>query len=64
MMVLQIGSSGPDVTKLQQIIKKSGFDPGNVDSQFGRKTERRCSCFRKARALFPMASNRGLPCRS
>jgi peptidoglycan hydrolase-like protein with peptidoglycan-binding domain len=35
MPVLKKGSSGPDVTALQQKLKDLGFDPKGVDGNFG-----------------------------
>lgn len=50
---LQIGSSGPDVTTLQQTLKQHGFDPGNIDGRFGRGTEAAVLAFQKSERLLP-----------
>lgn len=52
MPVLKRGSSGPDVTKLQQRLKELGFDPGVVDGNLGRggNSSRAIGC-RKAQRL-------------
>ena len=38
MPTLRQGSSGPDVTNLQQKLKDLGFDPNGVDGNFGPGT--------------------------
>lgn len=52
MTALQLGSSGPDVVKLQQTLKEHGFDPGNIDGEFGRGTEAAVLAFQKSERLF------------
>ncbi len=52
MTTLQIGSSGPDVLKLQQTLKERGVDPGNIDGQFGRGTEAAVLAFQKSEGLY------------
>lgn len=52
MTALQLGSSGPDVVKLQQTLKQHGFDPGNIDGEFGRGTEAAVLAFQKSERLF------------
>ncbi|HXW13433.1 MAG TPA: peptidoglycan-binding domain-containing protein, partial [Terriglobia bacterium] len=39
MPVLQLGSSGPSVTALQQRLQQRGFDPGTINGQFGPPTQ-------------------------
>lgn len=51
MTTLQMGSSGPDVVTLQQTLKERGFDPGNIDGQFGRGTEAAVFAFQKSERL-------------
>jgi len=36
---LAIGSRGASVTKLQQLLKNEGFDPGPIDGIFGSRTQ-------------------------
>ena len=47
MPTLKTGSSGPDVTALQQKLKDSGFDPNGVDGNFGAGTEKAVLRFSK-----------------
>ena len=42
---------GEDVRSLQSALKKHGFDPGQVDGVFGKKTERAVKRFQKANGL-------------
>ncbi|WHZ21132.1 MAG: hypothetical protein OJF47_000244 [Nitrospira sp.] len=51
MTTLQLGSNGPDVVTLQQTLKERGFDPGNIDGQFGRGTEAAVLAFQKSERL-------------
>lgn len=51
MTVLQLGSNGPDVVTLQQTLKERGFDPGNIDGQFGSGTEAAVLAFQKSERL-------------
>lgn len=48
---LKEGSSGPDVTRLQQRLKEQGFDPGAIDGQFGPGTEAALIAFQKSEGL-------------
>lgn len=48
---LKEGSSGPEVTKLQQRLKDKGFDPGVVDGKFGPGTEAAVIAFQKSEGL-------------
>ena len=38
-MTLQSGDRGPDVLSLQQTLKAKGFDPGDLDGDFGPMTQ-------------------------
>jgi putative chitinase len=51
MSVLKEGSSGPEVTKLQEKLKESGFDPGAIDGDFGPGTEAAVTAFQKSKGL-------------
>ena len=42
---------GEDVKKLQLALKNAGFDPGQIDGIFGKKTERAVKRFQKAKGL-------------
>ena len=53
MSVLAVGSSGPEVTALQQKLKDEGFDPGLVDGTFGLGTEAAVIAFQKNEGLTP-----------
>lgn len=48
---LQQGSTGEDVGKLQTALKTAGFDPGNIDSDFGPKTASALSSYQTANGL-------------
>jgi len=37
-MILKPGSSGPEVERLQLLLKAAGYDPGDIDSQYGPRT--------------------------
>lgn len=50
---LQKGSSGPDVTTLQQKLKALGFDVGTIDGDFGAKTEQAVIAFQTKNGLTP-----------
>jgi putative chitinase len=39
MASLKLGSSGPQVTLLRQLLQQRGFDPGGVDGQFDASTD-------------------------
>ena len=51
MPTLKVGASGSDVEKLQQQLKKLGFDCGAVDGNFGPKTESAVEAFQKKHGL-------------
>ncbi|MBI2611012.1 peptidoglycan-binding protein [Candidatus Kaiserbacteria bacterium] len=48
---LRVGSSGADVTKLQQALSDAGFDPGPIDEQFGSKTAAALQAYQQANGL-------------
>jgi len=49
--VLRQGSSGPDVTSLQQKLKDLGFDPNGVDGNFGPGTRDALIAFQQSKGL-------------
>jgi putative chitinase len=51
MATLQLGSQGPDVLELQKRLRERGFDPGNLDGQFGNGTEAALLGFQKSEGL-------------
>jgi len=51
MSILKEGSSGPEVTKLQERLKELGFDPGAIDGIFGLGTEAAVIAFQKSKGL-------------
>lgn len=53
MATLHRGSRGPDVTTLQETLKTRGFDPGQIDSDFGGGTEAAVIAFQKSEGLLP-----------
>ena len=46
--MLQQGSSGPEVLKLQKALAAAGFNPKGLDGKFGPKTEAALKAFQKA----------------
>lgn len=48
---LKLGDQGPDVAKLQTILRQKGFDPGNPDGKFGPRTDAALRAFQKANGL-------------
>lgn len=48
---LKEGSSGVEVTKLQERLKDTGFDPGHIDGKFGPGTEAAVIAFQKSEGL-------------
>ena len=48
---LRNGSAGPAVLELQRALARDGFDPGPLDGQFGRGTERAVRAFQRANGL-------------
>jgi len=51
MPALRQGSSGPDVTALQQKLKDLGFDPKGVDGNFGQGTRDALIAFQQSKGL-------------
>lgn len=51
MPVLKLGSSGTEVTNLQQRLKELGFDPNGVDGHFGAGTQAAVIAFQQANKL-------------
>jgi putative chitinase len=51
MPILNQGSSGPDVTNLQQKLKDLGFDPNGVDGNFGPGTRDAVIAFQQSKGL-------------
>lgn len=49
--LLQLNSSGPDVTALQQALKVAGFSPGAIDGLFGPGTEAAVLAFQRSEDL-------------
>jgi hypothetical protein len=51
MATLRRGSTGPEVTKLQQRLTELGFDPKGIDAKFGPDTEAAVKAFQQASGL-------------
>src|SRR5450432_167761 len=51
MTVLKRGSSGPEVTALQQALLAHGFDPGIADGAFGGGTEAAVIAFQNSEGM-------------
>ena len=51
MPALKEGASGPEVTRLQERLKERGFNPGNIDGEFGPGTEAAVIAFQKSEGL-------------
>ncbi|MFN7134490.1 MAG: peptidoglycan-binding protein, partial [Myxococcales bacterium] len=49
--MLQRGSSGPEVLRLQKALLAAGFSPSGLDGRFGPKTEAALRAFQRARGL-------------
>ncbi|MDP8933306.1 MAG: peptidoglycan-binding protein [Cyanobacteriota bacterium] len=52
-LLLQQGSQGTEVTKLQEGLKNLNFDPGIIDGIFGSKTKQAVINFQKSQQLVP-----------
>jgi putative chitinase len=52
-VILIEGNKGERVEALQQALKNKGFDPGNVDGDFGHATEAAVIAFQKSEGLLP-----------
>jgi flagellum-specific peptidoglycan hydrolase FlgJ len=48
---LRVGSRGPEVSKLQDALRKAGFNPGKTDGVFGPKTQAAVRSFQQAKGL-------------
>jgi putative chitinase len=51
MAVLAVGSSGPQVVRLQEKLQALGFNPGKIDGIFGLGTEASVLAFQKSKGL-------------
>ncbi len=51
MALLRVGSSGPDVSALQFRLQQLGFDPGQIDGQFGVSTQAAVKAFQQSKGL-------------
>src|SRR5437660_9435400 len=51
MPILKRGSSGPEVTELQQKLKDLGFDSNGVDGNFGPGTKAAVIAFQQSKGL-------------
>jgi putative chitinase len=51
MAILKLGSSGPQVTALQQQLQRRGFDPGEMSGQFGAATQAALEAFQRSAGL-------------
>jgi len=51
--MLKRGSSGSEVVELQKRLKEKGFDPGDIDGNFGDRTEAAVIAFQKSKNLLP-----------
>ena len=49
--MLQLNSSGPDVSSLQQALQAAGFSPGAIDGSFGQGTEAAVLAFQRSKGL-------------
>jgi peptidoglycan hydrolase-like protein with peptidoglycan-binding domain len=49
---LQRGDSGPAVRRLQQRLRYEGYNPGEIDGEFGPQTERAVRQFQRANGLY------------
>jgi peptidoglycan hydrolase-like protein with peptidoglycan-binding domain len=49
--MLQVGSRGSDVTRLQQTLSRAGFNPGGADGIFGAKTKAAVVRYQRANGL-------------
>lgn len=51
--VLRRGDTGPEVARLQWLLRVHGFPPGPLDGRFGPATEAAVKAFQRARGLVP-----------
>lgn len=49
--MLQVGSRGSDVTRLQQTLSRAGYNPGSADGIFGAKTKAAVQAYQRAHHL-------------
>ncbi|HEY9766458.1 MAG TPA: peptidoglycan-binding domain-containing protein [Chroococcales cyanobacterium] len=49
--MLRDGASGESVKKLQQSLRNAGFDPGEIDGDFGANTEKAVRQFQQSKGL-------------
>src|ERR1700733_1041449 len=49
--MLQLNSSGPEVTALQQALQAAGFSPGTIDGSFGPGTEAAVLAFQRSKGI-------------
>lgn len=49
--VLRKGAQGPEVTRVQNLLKAKGFDPGSIDGKFGTNTETAVKQFQEAAGI-------------
>ena len=50
--LLQRGDSGPEVRRLQERLRREGYNPGAIDGEFGPQTERAVRQFQRANNLY------------
>ena len=51
MQPLRLNSSGAEVSRLQERLKELGFNPGNIDGEFGTGTEAAVIAFQRSEGL-------------
>lgn len=51
--VLQLGDRGSEVRRLQEKLRREGFDPGSIDGIFGPQTQTAVRRFQRANELYP-----------
>lgn len=52
-LILQLGDRGSEVRRLQEKLRREGFDPGSIDGIFGRQTQVAVRRFQRANDLYP-----------
>ena len=53
MVILRLGSRGPDVKLLQSLLARIGYNPGAVDGIFGSQTQQTVMAFQRDNGLVP-----------
>ncbi|MFA5527564.1 MAG: peptidoglycan-binding protein, partial [Peptostreptococcales bacterium] len=53
MRILQVGSRGTDVMEIQSLLKKIGYNPGQIDGIFGQQTRQAVLNFQRDNNLIP-----------